>query len=122
MSSSESSRFNPSQIDDQVKAFSLSQFRSMGLVHIVGYGILLLTAVDFFTILVPPRFMNPTWEFQAFGQCIERVPVLFLGLVLIFFGEANPRGPIRTRLCQTFILVHVDFSPGVFPHGSVEHF
>ena len=95
MSSSDSSRFSRAQIDDQVKQFSLSQFRSMGLVHIVGYGILLLTAVDLFTILVPPRFMNPTWEFQAFGQCIERVPVLFLGLILIFFGEENPRGNIE---------------------------
>lgn len=95
MSSSESSRFSRVQIDDQVKEFSLSQFRSMGLVHIIGYGILLLTIVDLFTILFPPRFMNPTWEFQAFGQCIERVPVLFLGLVLIFFGEGNPRGKIE---------------------------
>lgn len=108
MSSSESSRFNRVQIDDQVKQFSLSQFRSMGLVHIIGYGILLLTAVDLFTILVPPRFMNPIWEFESFGQCIERVPVLFLGLVLIFFGEENPRGNLErifVRLLSWFTLV-----------------
>ncbi|NJN23357.1 MAG: hypothetical protein HC810_01750 [Acaryochloridaceae cyanobacterium RL_2_7] len=95
MSPSDSSRFNRPQIDEQVKQFSLSQFRSMGLVHILGYGILLLTLVDVFTIVFPPRFMNPTWEFQSFGQCIERAPVLFLALVLIFFGEGNPRGKIE---------------------------
>ncbi|MEM9151033.1 MAG: HpsJ family protein [Cyanobacteria bacterium P01_F01_bin.3] len=108
MNSSDSNRFSRAPIDDQVKQFSLSQFRSMGLVHIVGYGILLLTFVDLFSILFPPRFMNPTWEFQAFGQCIERVPVLFLGLVLIFFGEENPRGNFErtfVKLLSWFTLV-----------------
>ena len=108
MSPSDSSRLNRPQIDEQVKQFSLSQFRSMGLVHIVGYGILLLSFVDVFTIVFPPRFMNPTWEFQAFGQCIERAPVLFLALVLIFFGEDNPRGNIErifVRILSWFTLV-----------------
>lgn len=108
MSPSESSRFNRAPIDDQVKQFSLSQFRSMGLVHIVGYGILILTFVDVFTIVFPPRFMNPTWEFQAFGQCVERVPVLFLALVLIFFGEDNPRANVErvfVRLISWFTLI-----------------
>ena len=52
--------------------------------------------------------MNPTWEFQAFGQCIERVPVLFLGLILVFFGENNPRGNMErgfVKLLSWFTLL-----------------
>ena len=92
MRPSESSRGNRVQVEDQIKQFNLSQFRSMGLLHMVGYGILLLMFIDTITIVVPFRFQNPNWEFQAIGQLVERIPVLFLGLVLVFWGEGNPRG------------------------------
>lgn len=92
MSPSDSSRGSRVQIDDQLKQFNLGQFRSMGLLHMVGYGILLLILVDVITIIFPVRLQIPTWEFQVIGQLVERIPVLFLGLVLVFLGEGNPRG------------------------------
>lgn len=107
MSASDPSRVSRAQLDDPIKQFSLGQFRSMQLVHMLGYGILLLLLVDAIVILFPFR-LNSTWQFEAFGQCIERVPVLFLGLVLVFFGEDNPRaryeGPI-VKLLSWFTLI-----------------
>jgi len=67
------------------KAFSFS------IMRLVGYGLLLLTLLEYATILIPPRLMNPEWEFAALGQVVERVPVPLLALALIFLGDTQVR-------------------------------
>ncbi|MCM1981263.1 HpsJ-like protein, cyanoexosortase A-associated [Lyngbya confervoides] len=122
MSSPDPSRTNRNPIDEQIRQFSLGQFRSMGLLHTIGYGILLLVLMDVFVLLIPPRLMNPTWEFQTFGQCVERLPVLFLGLVLIFIGENNPRAPLERMVVRSLswatlflsIIFFLLVPPGIF--------
>jgi len=64
---------------------------SSSLFRLVGYGLLMLALFDFIHILVPPRFMNPAWEFQTIGALVERVPVPLLGLMLVFYREAKFR-------------------------------
>ncbi|MCU0537214.1 MAG: HpsJ family protein [Hydrococcus sp. Prado102] len=76
---------------DELWQFNTGLVRSLNLFHWVGYGFLLLTLFDLFEIFVPPRFMNPVWEFQMLGAMVERVPVPLIGLVLVFCGEPNLR-------------------------------
>jgi uncharacterized membrane protein len=76
---------------DELWQFNTGLARSLDLFHWVGYGFLLLTLFDLFEIFVPPRFMNPVWEFQMLGAMVERVPVPLIGLVLVFCGEPNLR-------------------------------
>lgn len=61
------------------------------LFHLIGYALLVLALFDLVDILLPARFMNPVWEFQTIGAVVERVPLPLIGLVLIFYGEANFR-------------------------------
>lgn len=57
----------------------------------IGYGLLILSLFDVIDILVPPRFMNPAWEFQTIGSLVERVAVPLLGLALVFCPIADIR-------------------------------
>ncbi len=64
---------------------------SISLLRRIGYCLLLLALFDVIDIIVPPRFMNPTWEFQVIGALVERVAVPLLGLGLVFYGEEDVR-------------------------------
>ncbi len=56
-----------------------------------GYGLLTLTLLDLATILLPPRLMDPVWEFETMGAVMERIPVPLLAIAFIFFGELQAR-------------------------------
>ena len=78
-------------LPEDLKSATLNVVRSLGLLHWIGYGLLILLVLDLVALFYPPAFLNPAWEFQLLGQVVERTPVLLLGLVLVFFGERHPR-------------------------------
>lgn len=96
-----------------LKEFSISLLRSIGLLRWLGYGLLLLALFDVIEILVPPQIMNPVWEFQTLGALVERVPVPLIGLVLVFYGERNYRAkweiPLLKVLSWLSLLVGILF-------------
>lgn len=53
------------------------------VVRAVGFGLLLLTAVDFLATLVPPSFTNPNWELATAGRFIDLAWAPLLGFILI---------------------------------------
>ncbi|MEC4985425.1 MAG: HpsJ family protein, partial [Oscillatoria sp. PMC 1076.18] len=63
--------------------------RSASIMHLLGYGFLILSLFDFMQIIFPPEFKNPIWEFQAIGQLVERVPIPLLGLLFIFYRNSG---------------------------------
>lgn len=67
------------------------EWQSSVLFRLVGYGLLLFVLFDLITVLLPPRLMDPVWEFQTIGAIVERIPLPLLGFVLIFYGESNFR-------------------------------
>lgn len=77
------------------------QVFSSGILRLVGYGLLLMAVVDLFFLLVPPKLMNPLWEFQTMGAIVERIPLTLLGIVLIFYGENSDRIAIETKLLKS---------------------
>lgn len=88
------------QIVEGMRQFNLSLSKSIAPFRWVGYGFLIYAAFDWILLLIPPRLMNPIWEFQTMGALVERIPVLLLGLLLIFFGETSFRGRWERPLVQ----------------------
>jgi len=80
------------QAIEKLEQFNQNITDSFGLFHSIGYGLLILSLFDVLALLIPPQFLNPLWEFQFFGQVVERIPVPLLGLILVFFGERRARG------------------------------
>lgn len=72
-------------------------WQTASLFRLVGYGLLLLALFDYVTIFIPPNFTNPVWEFQTIGALVEHVPIPLLGLILVFYGEANFRQKLEKR-------------------------
>lgn len=72
---------------------------SSSLVRCIGYSLLVLALFDLIALLIPPT-MNPVWRFQTMGAIIERVVVPLLGLLLVFYGEADFRWGWEQRLLK----------------------
>lgn len=77
-----------------------SQLSALTPLHLIGYGLLILGAIDLLEILIPPLLMNPRWEFQAFGQIIERVPVPLIGFGFIFLGGKEDRAAWEIKVME----------------------
>lgn len=73
---------------------------SSKILRLVGYGLLIMAFVDVFFLLIPPKFMNPIWEFNTMGAIVERIPVTLLGMVLVYYGERDARTPIESFLLK----------------------
>ena len=73
---------------------------SSGILRLVGYGLLLMAAVDILFLIIPPQLMNPVWEFETMGTIIERIPVTLIGIVLVYYGESSDRAPIEGLLLK----------------------
>ncbi len=70
------------------------------LLRLLGYGLLILTLFDIINIFIPPSFMNPAWEFQAFSALVEHTAVPLIGVGLVFFGEWQDRTKLEHRLLK----------------------
>ncbi|MEL6440874.1 MAG: HpsJ family protein [Cyanobacteria bacterium J06621_8] len=67
------------------------QVFSSRMLHFVGYGLLLMAFIDQLFLVIPSQVMEPLWRFQTMGAIVERVPIIFLGLVLVYYGETSDR-------------------------------
>lgn len=70
---------------------AIQSLRTSLLLRGVGYGLLLLVAIDLVMLFIPPDWMNPAWEFQTFGAIVERVAVPLVALAFLFWGGQSGR-------------------------------
>jgi len=84
-----------------LRQYCVEILRSTSLLHWIGYGFLLFALIELVTVMIPPQFMNPVWEFQTFGAIVERVAVLLIGFGLVFFGEEGGRGKWELPLLKS---------------------
>lgn len=66
----------------------------------VGYTLTLFALVDLLYAVIPLKLADPIWEFQTIGDWFERVPVLMLGLVLIFYHGPDWRYKIEKYILR----------------------
>lgn len=87
----------PTEMDDfaqkveKLWKFSHGQLNSIQLFHRIGYGIVLLSFLDYITQLYPLNFGNAGWEFQTMGALIEQAVVPLIGFALVFYGGTKAR-------------------------------
>jgi len=55
-----------------------------GLLPIIGYGIVMMSFIDFIYVIVPPQFQNPEWELNAISLFTEHSWIFLIGLGFIF--------------------------------------
>ena len=80
--------------------FQEQQIFSLAMLRLVGYGLILMAVLDYISLIFPPQFMNPSWEFQTVGSVVERMPIVLLGLVFVFCGERQARKAIEHKLLK----------------------
>ncbi len=68
-------------------------------VRLLGYILIVLFFMDIAYVVYPTDFFNPTWEMRKMSEVLERLPVPFIGLVLIFWG-----GLFQREMRDTFLL------------------
>lgn len=97
---------------------TVSQTITMGhllrLVRVVGYGLLLMSLVDFLYVLIPADFMDPVWEYQFAGDLVKLVPVPLLALVLVFWGDNVERQDIEWPILKFLSWLTLIFSITLF--------
>ena len=69
--------------------------QSIALARKLGYGLLIISLIDFIFIFIPPQFLNPVWEYKIIGDIIKLVPLPMFALLLIFVGERTNRRPLE---------------------------
>jgi cell division protein FtsL len=57
------------------------------LIHWTGYSLLALTLLYYISLFIPLRFMNPIWELQIVASLVDNIPMFFLGLLFVFYGN-----------------------------------
>ncbi|MEM9136142.1 MAG: HpsJ family protein [Cyanobacteria bacterium P01_F01_bin.42] len=65
--------------------------QSIVLARKLGYGLLIISLLDFIFILIPPQFLNPVWEYKVISDIVKLAPLPLLALLLIFVGERANR-------------------------------
>jgi hypothetical protein len=65
------------------------------LITLAGYFILALLFLDYVFLLIPPQFLNPSWELNVIGHLVENVWAPLLGFLLVFYRKAEE--PIKVQ-------------------------
>jgi hypothetical protein len=55
------------------------------LIPLIGYGFLGLSLFDHINIIYPIKINEPIWIVDTLGQISERIPILWIGFLLVFF-------------------------------------
>ncbi|WP_148650052.1 HpsJ-like protein, cyanoexosortase A-associated [Nostoc sp. NIES-3756] len=82
---------NWSQKITQLWKFNRNIAHSIFTLRLGGYCLLLLFLLEVIVILTPLRLMNPAWEFQVFGELVERVAIPIIGIIFVFYAQDNSR-------------------------------
>jgi hypothetical protein len=77
------------------------QVFSSGILHLVGYGLLLLAVVDLLLLRMPAQ-ISPLWQLKTMGAIIEKTPFILLAMVLIFSGSKSDRAFIEVIMLKVF--------------------
>ena len=68
------------------------------MLSMIGYFILGLVFIDYVFLLIPPHFLNPTWEINIIGHLTENVWAPLLGFALVFIRKENSFKASELRL------------------------
>ena len=73
---------------------------SIRIARIVGYGLLALAFLDLIETFIGLDVNNALSRFQTIGTLVDRVPVTFIGLLLVFLGGLDERNKWEALLLK----------------------
>lgn len=109
---SDNSDHTPELNTNAVAPISLGHL--LRLARVAGYGLLLISFVDFLYVLIPADFMDPVWEYQFAGDLVKLVPVPLLALILVFGGDAVERQEVEWPILKVLSWLTLFFSVTLF--------
>jgi hypothetical protein len=68
--------------------------------RVIGYVFLILTILDLAETFYPPSIKDPNWLLAVMGLLVERAFAPLIGLVLVFWGSAEFRGPWERQIVR----------------------
>lgn len=69
------------------------------ILHLIGYGLLLVAVVNIALSIAPWQSINPLEEFPI-GRVIEKMPIVLLGMVLVYYNQGD-RTSIEVTILKT---------------------
>ncbi len=75
--------------NNQIRLPKSIEQKSYGLVNFIGYSFLIFSVFDYLAVLFPLRLLDPFWEFQTFGQLVERVAIPLISILFIFYRRES---------------------------------
>ena len=79
---------------------SVDSQKTLSIIRMVGYGLLLLSCIDLLYVLLPPELTKPVWEYHTMGDLAKLAPVPLLALMLVFYGETFSRKRIERPILR----------------------
>jgi hypothetical protein len=68
--------------------------------RLIGYVFLILTVLDLVETFYPPSIKDPHWLLPVMGLLVERAFAPLIGVVLVFWGAAEFRGPWERQIVR----------------------
>ena len=81
------------KLEDQLPSYYLPGT----LFRLIGYGLVLLMLIESVSSLMPFQIKDTGWQLQTAGGFVDRAPLLLLGLMLVFYGNAELRSKLETN-------------------------
>lgn len=69
------------------------------ILHLIGYGLLLVAVVNIGLAIAPWQSINPLEEFPI-GRVIETMPIVLLGMILVYYQQGD-RTSIEVAILKT---------------------
>ena len=77
-----------------------SLLSAIPLIHLVGYGLLILAMLNVLVIVIPLHFFDPNWLLVTLEQLITNMPLIFIALLFVFYGQNLYRDRREQRILR----------------------
>ncbi len=82
------------------------------IIHLVGYGLLMLAILDILVVVFPFNLFNPYWLLKTLERLVEIMPLTLIALVFIFYGKDLYRARRKNHILK--IIHFLCFCYGIF--------
>lgn len=72
---------------EYLQVSNASLLTAIPLIHLVGYGLLILALLKILAIVIPLKLFDPDWLLATLEQLIEIIPLNLIALVFVFYGK-----------------------------------
>ena len=77
-----------------------SLLSAIPLIHLVGYGLLILALLNVLVIVIPVNLFDPDWLLATLEQLTGNMPLNLIALVFVFYGQNLYRGRREQKILR----------------------